>query len=90
MIFDIFEDVQLYYLYCQVKVYLFKVNNRSTRKRCEIYSKLIKNTKTTSLLESLFKKGQHRRHFVVLLLTLNIHHFFFSVSLVEFGPVVVT
>ena len=34
----------------QANIYLFKVNNRNTRKRCEICSKLtIKNTRTTSL-----------------------------------------
>ena len=33
-----------------VKISFFKVNNRNTRKRCEIYSKLTqKNSRTTSM-----------------------------------------
>ena len=48
--------------------YLFKVNNRNTRKRCEIYSKLIKehqNDVTDAVL-------------VFVLLTLNIFHTFLA------------
>ena len=45
-------------------IYLFKVNNRNTRKRCKIFKVNNKNTKTTVVL-------------VFLLLTLNIFHTFF-------------
>ena len=53
--------------YLTADVFLFKVNNRNIRKRCEIYSKLTikhKNDVTGVLL-------------VFLLLTLNIFHVFF-------------
>ena len=53
---------------------MFKVNNRNTKKRCEICSKLtIKNTRT------MFSG--------ILLSTLNIFHIFFSVSIVDFDQV---
>ena len=48
--------------------YMFKVNNRNSRTRCEICSKL---TITTVL--------------VFLILTLNIFHSLFCVSIVKFG-----
>ena len=51
---------------CPANVYLFKVNNRTTRKRCEIYFKVNnKNTRTTSDVAMVF-----------LLLTLNIFYTF--------------
>ena len=38
-------------IYKPAKIYLFKVNNRSSRKRCEIYSKLtIKTSKRRRFL----------------------------------------
>ena len=45
----------------------FKVNNRNTRKRCEIYSKLTIKT----------REQRHDVALVFLLLTLNIFHIFF-------------
>ena len=49
-----------------VKIYLVKVNNRNTRKRCEICSKLtIKTLDVTDVVQ------------VFLLLTLNVFHTFF-------------
>ena len=50
-------------------IYLFKVNNRNTRKRCEIFKVNNKNTKTTVVL-------------VFLLLTLNIFQPFSNVCIV--------
>ena len=57
-------------------IYLFKVNNRNTKKRCELCSKLTMNT-----LERLHVI------LVFLLLTLNIFTPFFSVSIVDFEQV---
>ena len=52
----------------RVNVYLFKVENKNIRKRCEIVSKLtIKNTRTTSLTSHLF----YTFFLVFLLSTLN-------------------
>ena len=51
-------------------IYLLKINNKSTRKRCEISSKLTKKT----------AEQRRRRQFDVLLLTLLVS----SVSIVDF------
>ena len=53
---------------------MFKVNNRNTRKSCEICSKLTIKT-------------PERRRSGVFMLTLNIIHTFFSVSIVDFKQV---
>ena len=55
-------------------IYLFKVNNRNDKKRCEIYSKFklkIENDVINVVLVSL-------------LLTLNIIHTFFGIYIVDF------
>ena len=54
-------------------IYLFKINDRKSRKSCEICSKLT------------IKTPERRQgfRFGVLLLTLNIFHCFFSVSIIE-------
>ena len=66
-------------------VYLFKVNNRNTRKRCEICSELIIKT-----LERRHKMVKHtqtiRRQFVVIVNFEQISHLF-SVSIVDFKQV---
>ena len=51
-------------------MYLFKVNNKSTRKRCEICSRLTINDVVDLVL-------------VFLLLTLNIFHNFFSAFIID-------
>ena len=51
-------------------------NNRNTRKKCEIYSKL-----------TIKQNGVGR---VSFLLTLNIFHSFFIVSLIDFEQVIVS
>ena len=56
-------------------IYLLKVNNRNTRKRCEICSKLAIN----------ISERCHWRRSGVLLLTLNTYHPFSSVSIADFG-----
>ena len=61
--------------YIPANIYLLKVNSRNTR-RCEKCND--KNTRTTSLNVVL----------VFLLLTLNIFHFFSSVSIVDFEQVI--
>ena len=40
-------------------IYLFKVNNRNKRKRCEMCSKLQEDTRTTSLMTP-----ERRRHYI--------------------------
>ena len=59
------------------KIYLLKDSNKNTRKRCEICSKL-----TVKTLEQLIDVI-----LVFLLLTLNIFHTFFYVSIVDFEQV---
>ena len=54
-------------------IYLFKVHNRNSRKRCEICSKV-----------TMEPKRHQCRHSSVLLLTLNIFHTLFSVSIAGF------
>ena len=49
-----------------INMYLFKVNHKSSRKRCEIY------------LELTIKTLERRQQLVSLLLTLNIFHAFVS------------
>ena len=51
----------------QANIYLFKANNRDTRKKYEIYSALMIKT----------LERRHRHHSGVLLLSLNIFHTFF-------------
>ena len=58
-------------------IYLLKVNNRNTKKRCEICSKSAINT----------SERCHWRRSGVLLLTLNTCHPFSSVSISHFGQV---
>ena len=55
-------------------IYLLKVSNRETGKRCEICSKLTMKT----------PERCHDVILVFLVLTLNIFHTFFSVSIVDF------
>ena len=54
-------------------IYLFKVNNRNTRKRCEICSKLTIKTPERRRFGVFFANFEHISHFflVFLLLTLN-------------------
>ena len=49
-----YKDKNLVFVFCfnPANIYLFKVNDKSNRKRCEICSKLIKRYyKTTSIIE---------------------------------------
>ena len=57
-------------------IYLFKVKNKSTRKRCELCSMFTIKT-------------PERRRLVSLWLTLNIFHTFFSVSIANFEHIIV-
>ena len=70
-------------------IYLFKVNNRNTRKKCEISSKLTtKNTRTTSMTSfcCFIVNFEHISHLflVSLLLTLNKYLDKFLIDLVKF------
>ena len=64
---------------CLANIFLFKVNNRNTRKRCEICSKLTIKTPERRDVTGVV--------LVFLLLTLNIFHTFSSVSIVDFKKV---
>ena len=59
-------------------IYLFKVNNKNTRKRCEICSKLTIKTP---------ERRHWRRSAVFLVYSEPISHLFFSVSIVDFEKV---
>ena len=58
-------------------LYLFKTNNRNFSKRCEVCSKLIKKLRNNVVNVAL----------LFSLLTLNILHTFYSVSIVDFEHV---
>ena len=63
--------------YCPASKYMLRFSNRNTRNRFEICSKLtIKHQNDVNDIVLVF-----------LLLTLNIFHFFFSVSIVDFEQV---
>ena len=76
-----FENISLLYLYFKIYalpagIYLFKVNNRNTRTRCEIYSKLTINTPERRQWRRsgvFIVNFEHISHLVLvfLLLTLN-------------------
>ena len=68
-------DFYQYYFDCPINIYLFKVSNRNTRKRSKICSKLKKYQNNIDI------------GLVSLLLTLNILHIFFSVSVADFEQV---
>ena len=60
-------------------IYLFKVNNKNTEARCEMFKFNTKDTRTTPMVLSLMP----------LLLTLNIFHTLFRFSIVNFEQVIV-
>ena len=59
-------------------IYLFKVNNRNTRKRCEIYSKLAIKTP---------ERRQWHRSDVFIVNFEHVSYLYFSVSIVDFEQV---
>ena len=61
-------------------IYLFTVNNRNTRKRCEICLELTSLLLTTYVIEFVL---------IFLLWTLKIYHIFCSVSITDFEQVIV-
>ena len=40
---------------CHANIYLFKVNSKNTRKRCEIHSKLAQKNHQNDVIESLWR-----------------------------------
>ena len=66
--------IRIINLYMKTYIYLFKVSNRNTRKRCEICSKL--TIKTT-------KQSQEGHSGVFIVNFKHILHFFSSVSIVD-------
>ena len=57
-----FKDFMIFFIF-PIGIYLFKVNNRNTRARCEIYSKL------TGVFTVNF---EHISHFILVLLLLTL------------------
>ena len=66
-------------------IYLFKVNNRNTRKRCEVCSKLAVKTPERLALNTLFRTPEQRRSGVFIVNFEHISHLFSSVSIVHFS-----
>ena len=61
--------------YFRANIYLFKVNNRNTRKRCEIYSKLTIKTKRRQCRRScvFIDNTEHISHLFLVFLLVNLN-----------------